>query len=200
MCKIKIMEELELRMYFFVPYQLIGIQQGIQSGHSALKYALRFGRHDPNHIIWDFIERYQTWIILNGGTTNIGYQGEGKGTLDIIWSSIINFNITAKLDDKIDVERFYEPDLNNAMTAVCVICDERVFDRKKYPDCMDLIFNKMYEQARENIPEENVKLLKSMSIEKIREIFPEYYNEWVVSVGGEKNMFLRELIKDKKLA
>ena len=194
------MEELELRMYFFVPYQLIGIQQGIQSGHSALKFALRFGRYNPEHIIWDFIERHETWIILNGGTTNNGNHGSDKGTLNEIYTSIINFNITARLDDKIDVEKFYEPDLNDAMTAICVICDERVFNKEKYPDCMYFIFNKMREKAREDIPVENVKLLKSLPTENIKALFPEYYDEWVVSIGGEKNAFLRELIKDKKLA
>jgi hypothetical protein len=194
------MEELELRMYFFVPYQLTGIQQGIQSGHAALEFALKYGRYNPNHIIWDFIEKYKTWVILNGGTTNSGHRGSLVGSLNVIENSIAIYNSTADVNDKIDVERFFEPDLNDTMTAICFICDERVFDRVKYPDCMDFIINKMYEQARKNTPEENIKLLKSMSIEKIKEIFPEYYNEWAESIGGEKNVFLRELIKDKKLA
>ena len=194
------MEELELRMYFFVPYQLTGIQQGIQSGHAALEFALKYGRYNPNHIIWDFIEKYKTWVILNGGTTNSGHRGSLVGSLNVIENSISIYNMTADVNNKIDVERFFEPDLNDTMTAVCFICDERVFDRKKYPDCMDFIFNKMYEKAREDIPQENVKMLKSMTIEKIKELFPEYYDQWVITVGGEKNVFLRELIKDKKLA
>jgi hypothetical protein len=188
------MEELELRMYFFVPYQLTGIQQGIQSGHSALRFALNYGRYDPNHIIWNFIEKHQTWVILNGGTTNNDrdFSGEPFGSLNKI--------IDQLLVNDIEFNHFVEPDINNAITAVCFICDERVFDRKKYPDCMDFIFNKMYEKAREDIPEANVKMLKSMPIEKIKELFPEYYDQWVISIGGEKNVFLRELIKDKKLA
>lgn len=196
MCKIKNMEELELRMYFFVPYQLTGIQQGIQCGHAALEYAVRF-KDTP--LFHNFMS-HKTWVILNGGTTNIGYQGIGKGTLNQIYESIIVYNITARLDDKIDVEKFYEPDLNDAMTAICVICDERVFNKEKYPDCMYFIFNKMREKAREDIPDENVKLLKSLPTENIKNLFPEYYDEWVESIGGEKNAFLRELIKDKKLA
>jgi hypothetical protein len=167
----KIMEELELRMYFFVPYQLTGIQQGIQSGHAALEFALKYGRYNPNHIIWDFIEKYKTWVILNGGTTNSGHRGSVVGSLNVIENSISIYNLSADVNDKIDVERFFEPDLNDTMTAVCFICDERVFNKVKYPD---------YEGYGND--------------------FADDYDEWLESIGGEKNVFLRELIKDKKLA
>ena len=103
---------------------MTGIQQGIQSGHSALRFALKYGRCNPNHIIWDFIENYQTWVILNGGTTNASL--EETGTLDVIHRSLI--------ENGIECTPFYEPDLNNALTAVCFICDERVFNKELYPD------------------------------------------------------------------
>ena len=60
-------QPLELRMYFFVPYQLRGIQQAIQAGHAALEYARKF-KDDKQFI--NFVNNWKTWIILNGGTTN----------------------------------------------------------------------------------------------------------------------------------
>ena len=192
---------MEKRMYFFVPYQLTGIQQGIQSGHAALEFALRYGRYNPDHMIWDFIEKYKTWVILNGGTTNLGYQGEGKGTLDLIWNSLILYNIDARLDDKIDAERFYEPDLNNAMTAICFVCDERVFNKDLYPDFIDFILNvKMYPDARRMISKEKEKGLKSLTNSDYERLFPEFYSEWLILIGGEQTAFLKELINGKKLA
>ena len=191
----------ELRMYFFVPYQLTGIQQGIQSGHAALEFALRYGRYNPNHIIWNFIEKYKTWVILNGGTTNLGYNGSEKGSLDLIWSSMIDYNVSAQLDDKLDMERFYEPDLNDAMTAICFVCDERVFNKELYPNFMDWVLDvKMYPTALMEMPKMNENMLRRLPKEKYTELFPEYYQEWTEFVGGEKNVFLRELINGKKLA
>lgn len=166
------MEELELRMYFFVPYNISPIQQAIQAGHAALEYANRF--HDTP-LFKNFIEKHKTWIILNGGSTNNGLSDGNIGTLNKIYSSIIDFNITARLDDKIDVEKFYEPDLNNTLTAICFICDERVFDFKKYPE-QDLFNDILYRDIIEEI------------------------DEYTKMIGGLKNIFLRDLIKGKKLA
>ena len=42
------MEALELRMYGLVPYQLIGIQKGIQYGHSTDQYAAHVIEHIMN--------------------------------------------------------------------------------------------------------------------------------------------------------
>jgi hypothetical protein len=43
-------------------------------------------------------------------------------------------------------------------------------------------------------------MLKMKSNEELEKMFPEYYIKWVTSVGGKKNVFLRELLKDKRLA
>jgi len=63
-----------------------------------------------------------------------------------------------------------------------------------------VIHVKMYPEAREAVPAQNVVMLKMKSDEELQDMFPEYYKEWVRFVGGVKNVFLRELIKDKKLA
>ena len=80
--------ELEKRMYFFVPYQLTGIQQGIQCGHAALEYARKYW----NDIYFiDFRENWKTWVILNGGTTN--NNPDKLGTLNQIHNQLLENEI-----------------------------------------------------------------------------------------------------------
>lgn len=186
---------LELRMYFFVPYNISPIQQGIQAGHALGRYCLRYGRYDPQHIVWDFLEKFETWIILNGGTTNDerDFEAIPAGSLNLIGDQL--------QDNNIEFSFMIEPDLNQALTALCIICDERVFNREDYPDFMDYIVDvKMYKHAKDAMPAENLIFLKSLGIEKSEEMFPEYYKEWVRLLGGVKNVFLRELTRDKKKA
>ena len=185
-------KEPELRMYFFVPYNISPIQQAIQAGHAALEYADKYAG-DEQFIM--FVREHKTWVILNGGTTNErrDFDGIVMGSLNQIADSL--------LENDIPFSYFQEPDLNDALTAVCFICDERVFNRKDYPNFLDYIFDvKMYPEARGAMPEQNYVMLKMLSAEKQQELFPDYYKEWVRFVGGVKNVFLRELIKDKKLA
>ena len=159
--------ELEKRMYFFVPYQLTGIQQGIQCGHAALRYAKKYWE---NPVFIDFRDNWETWVILNGGSTNsrqheidVDPNCKPIGTLNQIHNQLV--------ENKIDCVDFYEPDLQDAMTAICFICDERVFNKEKYEDFED-------------------KLLDDQTPTK----------QWIKSIGGEKNLFLRELLKGKRLA
>jgi hypothetical protein len=185
-------EEPELRMYFFTNYQLTGIQKGIQCGHAALEYADKYA---GDEVFIRFVREHKTWVILNGGTTNErrDFDGMAFGSLNQIGDSL--------LENDIQFSYFQEPDLNDALTALCFIADERVFNKKDYPDFIDYIFDvKMYADARGNVPEQNYLTLKRLNSEKQQELFPEYYKEWVIFVGGVKNVFLRELIKDKKLA
>jgi hypothetical protein len=162
-------ENLELRMYFFVPYNISPIQQAIQAGHAALEYAHKY--HLAPLFI-NFIENYKTWIILNGGTTcdTIDANGCYYGSLNSIESELQNHNIRHT--------SFREPDLNNALTAICLILDERVFNKEKYPDYLD------WYQANSN---------PGLCISPDPK-------DWVKFVGGENNVLLRDLLKDKRLA
>ena len=188
-------KQLELRMYFFVPYNISPIQQGIQAGHALGRHCLRFGRHDPNHIVWDFLEKWETWVILNGGTTN------DERDFEMIPAGSLNLIGDQLQDNDIEFAYMIEPDLNRALTALSFICDERVFNRKDYPDFLDYIFDvKMYPEARGAMPEQNYIMLEMQTAEHLQEMFPEYYKEWVRFVGGVKNVFLRELLKDRKKA
>lgn len=167
------MNNLEKRMYFFVPYNISPIQQAIQAGHAMGEYALKYGRYDSDHLIWDFLEKWKTWIVLNGGTTNfkiieVKGKNQASGTLNQIQESLT--------DNDIEYSTFIEPDLNDALTAICLIVDERVFNYKDYPDWNG---SKWWN--------------KNTKIEP-------FYSNWIEKIGGKKNLFLRDLLKYKKLA
>ena len=177
------MNNLEKRMYFLVPYNISPIQQAIQAGHSMGEYALKYGRYDSDHLIWEFLEKWKTWIVLNGGTTNfemIEVDGvdEYIGTLNQIQVSLD--------DENIEYATFIEPDLNDALSAVCVIVDERVFNRKDYPEFMDWLGDRaiwMGNNWGNYLVDED----------KHRKEYSEF-------IGGEEIIFLRELLNNKKLA
>jgi hypothetical protein len=126
-------QQLEKRLYFLVPYNISPIQQAIQAGHAALEYAHLHG-DDPEYV--DFIENWKTWIILNGGTTN-NNRDENMITLGSL--NQIADGFMAKF---VKHSTFYEPDLNNALTAICLLVDERIFNTKDYPDFDQWVFNK----------------------------------------------------------
>lgn len=97
----------ELRMYFFVMYNLSGIQKGIQAGHAALEYATKF-KDDPDYI--DFVQNHKTFIVLDGGGSNEMVE------------RLIELG-----DLRIPYAYFKEPDLNNSMSAIAFILKDHEF-------------------------------------------------------------------------
>jgi len=181
-------KNLEKRMYFFTIYQLTGIQCGIQCGHAALEYAAKYGTTKEFD---DFIKNWKTWIILNGGTTNNQRElGTGKplGSLNDIADQL--------LENKIAFTHFEEPDLNNALTALCFICDERVFNKEDYPD----FINYLIDISNKNISAQEIIQLRMMPYEELIRTYGYHYEKWINFVGGAENIFLRELLKDKEKA
>ncbi len=180
-------EQLELRMYFFVPYNISPIQQAIQAGHAALEYADEFG-HTKTFV--DFVRYWKTWIILNGGTTNAhrDLNGVANGTLNQIGDLLRERNI--------EMSYFYEPDLNDALTAVCFIADERVWNYNDYPDFVDYLI----EYKLPMLTSQKIVEFRMMPFDDLQMSYYAEYQEWVDYLGGSRNLFLRELIKDKKLA
>ncbi len=178
--------ELELKMYFFVTYYLSDKQIGIQAGHVALEYADKYGGEEQ---FIKFNREWKTFIVLDGGTTNNGHDFKGVplGTMNQILEDLQTNDIQYSI--------FQEPSLNDALTAICFICDERVFNEKDYPEFVDYLFSISLVYV-----ESKWKSIKEFSYEELVKKFPTEYKEWVRFLGGVKNVFLRELIKDKKLA
>lgn len=110
----------EYRMYGFVPYQLSGIQSGIQFGHAVVEYQLKFG-NTPEYEKWSTIDK--TFIVLDGGTTNTNPLS--LGSLNKIKDELFVLGIRS-------VE-FKEPDLGDQLTAIVFLLDERVWNKEKYP-------------------------------------------------------------------
>lgn len=110
--------KLELRMYGLVPYNISPIQQGIQFGHAVVEYAQKHFK-DKDYQEWAW--RWKTFIILNGGTTNSERGSMQKHLVELE-------------KNKIKFATFYEPDLNDTLTAIVFLVDESVFNKEKYPD------------------------------------------------------------------
>jgi hypothetical protein len=164
---------LKYRMYGFVMYNLSDIQKGIQFGHAVVEYTSLYS-NTKSYKRWE--NKDKTFIILNGGSSN----RSGYSEYDDNRHSTANFGTMEKYgeelkDNKIPFAVFYEPDLNNATSAIVFLVDERVFDRELYPD---FIRNEFASN------EENDK----------------QYQNWVEKIGGKANEFLRGWLPKFKLA
>lgn len=170
---------LEYRMYGLVPYNLSPIQQGIQFGHAVVEYQQNVRNLPPHEAIYNkWAQKDKTFIILNGGTTNIN--PEKFGTL--------NQNLAALYFNGILTSEFYEPDLGDQLTAVVFLVDERVFNRELYPEFQE-----------EKLPYGTRKPSKKVETE-LQERNEANYQKWVEKIGGPKNAFLREFLKPLRLA
>lgn len=158
--------KLELRMYGLVPYNISPIQQGIQYGHAVVDYCESLdGNKEILKVYKKWAKKDKTFIILNGGTTNNNKKRLGS----------LNKHLSALKTYEIKVQDFYEPDLNDALTGVCFLVDERVFNKEKHPDFV--------------IDEAESKKQSSKR-----------YAKWVDSIGGSKNEFLRIFLRNFRLA
>ena len=167
--------KLEYRMYGLVPYNISPIQQGIQFGHAVVEYAQKHF-HDEDYQKW--AKKDKTFIILNGGTTNNGEEPHKHAAHDEPYIGSMQLNELELKKNKIKYATFFEPDLNDTLTAVVFLVDERVFDKKKYPDIEDLMKN-----FGEN-----------------KELTKDYEKYWLETIGGKPNLFLREFLSKLRLA
>lgn len=170
--------ELELRMYGLVPYNISPIQQAIQFGHGVVEYGQSVkGMGEAEKLYNTWANKYKTFIIKNGGTTNDSPDYNGS----------MQIHRQALTDAGISFEVFREPDLNNALTAIVFIVDERVFNKELYPDFVPSLLNP------DGMPSDRIQEMLDSKNERA-------YKEWVISIGGKKNAFLREYINPIRLA
>jgi hypothetical protein len=192
------MKKLELRMYGLVPYNISPIQQAIQFGHAVVEYGQKVNGNEfqlDSVTYNDWANNWKTFIILNGGTTNHKTSLE-----DGLPFGTLNNHLLTLMDNDIDFAQFNEPDLGDQLTAVVFIVDERVFNRKKYPDFSDWLMNSKYADLIRAELGENVYTISENIKNSNNKEDKKSYNEWISFVGGEKNVFLRDFLKNFKLA
>lgn len=171
-------EKLEYRMYGLTPYQLTGIQIGIQYGHAVVEYGDKYSQTEE-YKLWS--KNYKTFIILNGGTTNTNV--ESLGTM--------NQHLQTLIDNKILCDTFYEPDLGDQLTAVVFIVDERVFNKEKWTEYDGLWYD------------EDGKVFTSGRWDRKPNEYE--YRAWLENFSKdekevEKILFLRNFLKSFRLA
>lgn len=191
------MEKLELRMYGFVPYNISDIQKGIQFVHAVVEYGLE-NFHTNEYLDW--AKYWKTFIILNGGTSNHSVNRYHETEEEYIGSMEILLEELKSNDVK--VATFNEPDLNDMLSCIVFIIDERVFNRKKYLDFGDWVNENHFSYLQDN-------MINGGKIERMRkegyfsnasDNEQKLYSDWIDYVGGEKNVFLRDFLKNAKLA
>lgn len=109
----------ESRMYFFVMRQLNGLNKGIQAGHAAVEYSLKYGR---KNVYQHFAKHHKTFILLDGG-----------GSQDMLarMAELEHFGV--------EYAPFYEPDLNNSLSAIAFIVPASIYGMK-IETMSDLLF------------------------------------------------------------
>ena len=190
-------DKLELRMYGLVPYNISEIQKAIQFGHAVVEYGLEHF-HEERYLDW--AKYWKTFIILNGGTSNHSMNRYHHS--DQEFQGSMEASLATLMSEGIDIATFYEPDLNDMLSAIVFIVDERVFNKKLYPDFGDWIMENHYSYLSDN-------MINSNKIERMRldghfergtEKEKKLYSEWVDLIGGNKNVFLRDYLKNFRLA
>jgi len=87
-------------------------------------------------------------------------------------------------ENGITYAEFREPDLNNALSAVVFLVDERVFNDELYPNYVDMPYP-WQDKGRGYKPKEAEVAKWETENAKNRE-------RWVEKIGGPKNDFLRQ--------
>ena len=166
---------LKQRLYHLTLYNISEIQKGIQCYHAGIEYSLIHG-NSAEYKQW--ANKDKTVIILNGGTTNsFGFEPYSNEE----YFGTMQNHILELEKNGIKYSLFREPDLNNAITAIAFLVDERVWNKKDYPEI--------------SLFDLNIDIAEN-TIEKIKDKTREYYTK----LYGKEVAFLREWLVNFRLA
>jgi hypothetical protein len=190
---------MELRMYGFTPYQLTGIQKGIQFLHGVVKYGQLvkklIDKYPNSHEIIkmngdynEWADKWQTVILLNGGTTNKNFTNIGT----------LNQHLEELKKNGIVLSEMYEPDLGDQLTAVVFIVDEKVFNKKDYPEFIDYVITNGKNIDYTEMDPAFITYEKFSLATELEEL--ELARDWRDLLGGDKNVFLRGFLQNFRLA
>lgn len=165
------------KMYSIVLRQLDGINNGVQTAHGVCEYVRK---HWKDKDLQQWLNEDKTLVVLNGGTVNDMNE------------------IKAKFDQEgIKYETFEEEDLANLTTSICLLADERVWDRKEYGSVEDYVKLLAYNLAKE-VKCENQELSDAEKQLK-EEIDNEIDRQYEVFVGGRMNVVKKEVLNNLRL-
>jgi hypothetical protein len=92
-------------------YNLSGIQKGIQCGHAAVEYSRHSRDGRPAYADYnEFADQHKTFILLDGGSS-----GDMKTRVSELRAMGIPY------------AAFFEPDLNNSLSAIAFILPEEIY-------------------------------------------------------------------------
>lgn len=189
-------KDLELRMYGLVPYNISPIQQGIQFGHAVVEYGqnIKKSNSQSSKLYNEWADKWKTFIILNGGTSN--HSVNRYHSNDPFYGTM-EFNLDTLQSNGVEVATFYEPDLNDMLSAIVFIVDERVFNKTDYPDFENWLIDNY--DGLFNVGGTTYQIANRIKESKDKED-QKVYQSWIKLIGGEKNVFLRDFLKNFRLA
>lgn len=188
----KTLPYLEYRMYGLVPYNISGIQAGIQFGHAVQEFNnmmidILLGHEvapDGLEIAFDkWRLEDKTFIICNGATTNENPHGKWYGHMQKQRDRLI--------EAAYPFAEFKEPDMNDTLTGFVFLVDERVFNRELYPDFVPTTEDQFLEMKDKTFWLDEF----DEELEKFNE---RNYQAWLEKIGGTRNEFMREFA-DKRV-
>jgi hypothetical protein len=207
------MKQDRYKMYFLVVNSLANLNKGIQCGHAALEYSVKYSESED---FKRFVFYDKTWVILNGGTSNHIYHDKtienkiANGTQIKVAFDETNESSIGSMEkswnflqeNKIESVYFIEPDTNNMMTAICFLVPNRVFNRQEFPDFDKWIVNPLLNETLSPIEKIQLKeiYLGINKHEDITSVYEKYFSVWSNMLGGEKFGQLRIFLNQFRLA
>ena len=147
--------EKHYRMYCLAERHLSSIQKAIQSAHAVVEYSLKYG-DTFEYKKWAEVDK--TLIVLDGGCVpDLSEHAE----------ILTQFNYPFAV--------FKEPDLDDILTCVCFIADDRIYDYKNWGTSFDNF----------------VELVRPAEVN---------YNDWLDAIGGPKAEAVKMLISNLRIA
>lgn len=107
------------KMYSIVLRHLDGQNKGVQTTHGVCEYVRK---HWDDEDLQQWINQDKTLVMLSGGT--VSDMNEIRTCFDEVG---------------IPYETFEEEDLANITTSICLLADEKVWDRKNYPSFNEFV-------------------------------------------------------------
>lgn len=160
-------------MYGVVIRHLSGIQKGIQYQHATQEYANQFSA-DKDHIKW--AKEDKTTVILEcNSTDNDSILTADKAEMQDFVAKLIALSWK--------YATFVEPDLNNTMTAVVCLADDRIWDKTNYPDWKTVCYENRFSGENALEAESNG-----------------YYKAWLQKIGGPRIAEMKKILGAFRLA